>query len=215
MRTIEEFREATIDDLRSSLRRPAFFGCVGRTADIYYSQILSQLCWLDEREADFASLIAGMLHGAMRVYGQFFDQHLNIPDRFSNEIASTYAQAAYRLGYYTPVRILTEEEFDELKTTIDRDFLMTDHTISEIVSRFGKPTHDVLGGQTTVHCYGSCDKDSNWLCFDYSRCYQPIDPHSVNWFDDPVLRDIRRDKNQMELLPFGSWCREVKGKMDG
>ena len=210
MRTIEEFRELMIAVLHESLHRPAFYCCVGRTADSFYSQIISQLCWIDEREAEFRHLTVhdGMLGGPMGVYGQFFDQHLSIPDRFSNEIASTYAQAAYRLGYFSPERVLAEKEFDKLKLALGRNFMKIDHVMSEIVLQFGKPSLDVLGGQTTVHCYGSCDRNASWIYFDYSRCFPPIDSRTFDWFDEPKLRDIRKMNNKMKLLPFGAWCRD-------
>ncbi|QDV46102.1 hypothetical protein Enr13x_60060 [Stieleria neptunia] len=213
MRTLEEFREITIAQLRDSLHRPNQYGCEGRTADSFFSQIIWQICWINERETDFARLVEGMLRGPMRVYGQFFDQHLSIPipDRFSSEIASAYAQAAYRVGCYTPEHMLTDQEFDKLKGALDRNFMMADHTMSEIVSRFGEPTLDSLGCQTIVHCYGSYDRNSSWIYFDYSRCY----PGTYEWFEDPILRDIRRDKNKMELLPFGAWFRKGIDNADG
>lgn len=215
MRTAEEFRQHRIDTLPHALQRPVFFCGDGQSADVYYTMILSDLCWLDEREADFATVVSELLHGSMRVYGQFFYQYLTIPDRFANEIASTYAQAAFRLGYYSPERLLTESEFEQLERSIDHTFLTTDHTESEIVSQFGKPTHNVLGGQTTVHCYGCCDPNASWVYFDYSRCNPPADPHSYEWFDDAKLRDIRRENNVMELLPYASWCRPRNDGKDG
>jgi hypothetical protein len=210
MRTAEEFRQHRVDTLPLALQRPAFFCGHGQSADLYYSMILDDLCWLDERETDFEVVVRELLHGSMRVYGQFFFQHLTIPDGFSNEIASTYAQAAFRLGYYSPERLLSVGEFEQLNRSIDDTFMITDHTESEIVSRFGKPTHEVLGGQTTVHCYGCCDPHTSWLYFDYSRCDPPADLLSYDWFDDSKLRDIRRENNAMELLPYGSWCRAQK-----
>lgn len=215
MRTTEEFRELQIDRLRRALQRPGFFCGSGQSMDLFYSMILSDLCWLDERESDFAAVARELLRGSLGVYGQYFYQHLSIPNQFGNEIASTYAQAAYRLGYYKPERVLAEDEFEELKGNIDQKFLSTDHSESEIVSRFGKPTHDVLGGETTVHCYGCCDRNTNWIYFDYSRCYPPKDLVSYEWFDDPKLRNVRRHNNEMELLPFASWCRECKDENDG
>ena len=207
MRTTDEFRKRQIDMLPLALQRPGMFCGSGEKADLYYSMILSDLCWLDERETAWKTIGRELLHGAMRVYGQFFYQHLAIPDGFLNEIASTYAQVAYRLGYYHPERVLTECEFQELNDGIDAAFFTVDHTEGEIVSRFGRPTHDVLGGLTTVHCYGCFDRGINWVYFDYARCYPPRDSHSCEWFADPCLRNVRRTSNRMELLPFAAWCR--------
>lgn len=216
MRTAEEFRLRQINSLPIALQRPGMHCGSGESADLYYSTILLDLCWIDDRESEFATVSRDLLHGCRRVFGQFYFQQLAIPDHFGNEIASTYAQAAYRLGYYKPIRVLTDSEFDELRNSIDQHFFSADHTESEIVTRFGQPTHEVLGGQTTVHCYGCCDKNVDWIYFDYSRCNPPTEPHLCNFFADPMLRDIRRaSTNIMELFPFASWCKEGRIEVDG
>jgi hypothetical protein len=213
MRNAEEFRTRQIDLLASALHRPGGFCGSGESADLYFSTILSDLCWIDDRESDFAPVCHDLLHGCRRVFGQFYFQQLSIPDHFANEIASTYAQAAYRLGYYKPMRVLIDSEFEELRNSIGQTFLSADHTESEIVSRFGQPTHEVVGGQTTVHCYGCCVRNADWVFFDYSRCNPPTEPHLYQWLEDPKLRNIRRTgENVMELLPFASCCRDGKIK---
>jgi hypothetical protein len=217
MRTSEQFRDRQISFLALALQRPGMACGYGQMAEQYYRNTLSDLSWLDERETEMAAVdreLVQLPSTASLVCGQFCNQYPAIPERCTNEIASVYAQAGYRLGYYSPKRLLTETEFAELKNSMDARFLASDHTESEIVSRFGKPTHDVLGGQTTVHCYGCCDRNANWVYFDYSRCYPPKDPHSYEWFDDAILRDIRRKNNEMELLPFAKWCCEGQDERD-
>ena len=109
------------------------------------------------------------------------------------------------MGYYNPIRVLADGEFDELRNSLDQKFFSTGHTESEIVARFGQPTHEVLGGYTTVYCYGCRSTNVDWFYFDYSRCDPPTEPHSYEFFTDPKLRDIRRTSdNKMELLPFAS-----------
>lgn len=215
MRSAEQFHGHQVEKLAGALQRPGMCCGHGRYADLYFSNLLSDLCWLDERETAFAKVVQELLTGCMRVYGQFLFQHLSIPDQFVNEIGSTYAEAAFRLGYYAPERLLSETEFNEIRNSIDGWLFTSDHTETEILSRFGKPTHVVLGGLTTVHCYGCCDQTKNWVYLDYSRCHPPKDLVSFNWFNDPILRDVRRKNNVVELLPFGAWCRDVQIKTDG
>ncbi len=209
MRSAEDYLKRKLVELAGALRRPLMACGYSYAADFYFCNILADLCWLDERENEFNAIAQQLLRGSMRVYGQIFYQHLSVPD-FGNEIASTYAEAAYRLAYYAPERLLSESEFEELRCRIDGEFLKNNHTESEMRSRFGEPTHEVLGGQTTVHCYGCVDPNVDWVNFDYSRCYPPKDSKSYEWFNDPILRDVRRKNNEFELLPFGDWCRELQ-----
>ncbi len=209
MRTAEEFRLRQITRLPLALQRPGMHCGSGESADLYYSTILLDLCWIDDRESDFATVSRDLLHGCRSVFGQLHYQQLAIPDHYGNEIASTYAQAAYRLGYYAPIRVLADGEFQELRDSLDQKFFSTDHTESEIVSRFGQPTVEVIGGPTTVHCYGCCNVNVDWVYFDYSRCNPSTEPFLRPVYTDPKLRDIRRTSdNIMELLPFASWCKD-------
>lgn len=93
MRTAEEFRTRQIELLPLALQRPGMLCGSGESADLYYSTILSDLCWIDDRESDFATVGRNLLHGCRRAFGQCYFQQLSVPDHFGNEIASTYAQA--------------------------------------------------------------------------------------------------------------------------
>lgn len=207
MRTSEEFHKRRLDMLLHALQRPSIYCGTYHCADLFFGMVLSDLSWLDERESELAAIQRQLLHGSLRVYGQFVFQHLKKPDEFVNEIASTYAQAAYRLGFYKPTLLLNDADFHHLKSSINMEFFAVDHTLSEIVSRFGKPTHEVIGGETEVHCYGGCDLDADWIFFDYTRCPPGQRSGAIEYYEDAKLRDVRRRSNLMELLPFASWCR--------
>jgi hypothetical protein len=176
--------------------------------------LLSDLCWLTEHEDNFQLVRSQLLRNARRVYGQFFDQRLNIPDSYTNEIASTYAEAAFRLGFFPPQRLLMVDELQQLRASIDEPFLASNHTLPELTSRFGPPSHDVLGGQTTVFCYGCNDPSMDWVYFDFCRCYPPKDLRTYEWFGEEILRDVRMTSNRFILLPFADWCRNSIGKAD-
>jgi hypothetical protein len=189
--------------LAKALQRPGFFcgGC-------------GDLMWIEERPESDRDCVGYMLGGSLGVFGQFHFQHHVAVDQFMNEVASTFAEASFRLGYYNPKRLLNEREYEQLVAQLDDSFFQCDHTQSEIISRFGPPSHDVLGGPTTVHCYGTEDKSRPWICFDYSRCYPPVDGITHEWFDEEVLRDIRRDNNKFELLPFACWFQPANDHED-
>lgn len=203
MRTAEEFRERKLQMLPRALQRPGFF--CGNAGDLFFAEIFRDLLWLEERDSDFQHFVGSLLGGSMGVFGQFYYQCRNGPNLYENEIASTFAEAAFRLSYFTPSRLLTITEFDSLHAQLDLEFLSVDHTLSELLVRFGPPSHDVLGGDTTVHCYGCIDRVLPWVYFDYSRCYPVADGEGQQWFADPILRDIRRADNRFERLPFATW----------
>lgn len=200
MRTAEDFRLRLLDSLQVGLTRPTFFGGSG---DFGLWGLLSDLCWLEEREADFDKVCGQLLHGCMRVYGQFYFQHKSIPDGFANEIASTYAEAAYRLGFLQSATLLSPESFAQLSAALDTEFFAVDHREAELIEQFGEPSWSVLG-DTTVLCYGCTDPTRNWVYFDVS--HRSPQSGDGGWFKEPILRDIRRDENRFEFLPFGAWC---------
>lgn len=207
MRTAQEFRERQIDILRRAFQRPIFFCGRQEAADVYFGTILSELCWLDEMTDEETQSASSLQFSSMRVYGQFYFQHCKIRC-YINEIASTYCQACYRTGHFQPERLLSVAEFDQLSASLDEKFFAVDHRKSELVDRFGQPCQETVGGETTVHSYACIDRKHDWIYFDYSRRHPLQDPRELEgWFDDPILRDVRRHRNQFEFLPFGTPCR--------
>ena len=207
MRTAAEFRDRQLELLASSLQRPGMF--CGSHGDLYFGKILRDLIWLDERSESQVDHALSLLWGALQVFGQLDYQGFPQPDQFASEVASTYTQAAFRLGYYSPKRLLTREEYLWLVDALDADFFLLDHEQNEIQTRFGDPSHEVIGGQTTVYCYGCEDVRCEWVYFDFSRCYPPKDGETCNWFREPILRNVRRVKNKFEPLPFASWFQNI------
>ena len=138
------------------------------------------------------------------------EQFPSLPDISQNEVASIYAQAAFRLGSFKPARILSEDEYLSAHSQLTENFFTRDHTLSAVTDQFGPPSHEVVGGQTTVICFASSDIATDWLYFDFSRCYPPIDGVTYEWFGEPCLRDVRRNGCQFELLPFAHWLAETR-----
>ena len=74
MRSAEQFHGHQVEKLAGALQRPGMCCGHGRYADFYFSNLLSDLCWLDERETAFAKVVQELLTGCMRVYGRFLFQ---------------------------------------------------------------------------------------------------------------------------------------------
>jgi hypothetical protein len=169
--------------------------------------ILSELCWIDEREADWNRVQEQYLWGSARVRGQLAEQAYKIPEYIS-EIASTYAQVAHRLKYFRPARLLLDAEWSHLKRSLDDAFFMRDWRRSELQERFGAPSLEVPGSNTIVACYAHESASEPWLFFDLSLRR----PGSAELFNDPILRDVRMHRNRFELLPFAEWCGQGRPK---
>lgn len=209
MRTAGEYRDRQLEMLARALQRPGMF--CGNVGDLFFGEVIRDLLWLEERPVSDSDCVSKLLGGSLGVYGQLHYQHHEEPDLYQNEVASTFAEAAYRLGYLNPKNVLAADQYSELVDSLTPEFFGQDHTQACIIERFGPPSHDVLGGQTTVHSYACADRLKEWVHFDYSRCMPPEDGVTYQWFDDAILRDVRRAENRFELLPFASWFHRADG----
>jgi hypothetical protein len=203
MKTVEECRARLLSALELALERPGLYVGSDQCADQFFCKLLNDLSWIDEREDDYRALFHSILKGARLVVGQFYFQNFRFPGMACNEIASTYAEAAYQLGYFNPNHILDHRAFEDLQETLDQTFFKNDHIETEMIAALGPPSLSVVGGITTVCSYASIDKSTPWIHFDFARCYAPPPGAFCDWFDSPLLRDIRRHENRLELLPFG------------
>lgn len=202
MHTIHEFRNRLTETLPHALTRPVMYGGTDFGAEMCFYTLLSDLCWIDERETEWKRLEEEFIWGPGRVLGQLADQEYSMPG-YINEVTSTYAQLAHMLGYYLPERLLPTTEWQRLLGSLTDGFFGRDWTESQLHNEFGQPSHEVIGGDTTVACYAPGDAVDRWVFFDISRKY----PHNDDeWFEAPILRDVRLKRNRFRLLPFADWC---------
>jgi hypothetical protein len=234
MRTVEEIRSRYLDSLRIAVKRPLMWGGTAVCTESSLRSLLPDLLFIDEREADW-DVAARFLHGPYGARGQLEDQKLPFPD-FVNEVASICAEAAFALGYFTPERLLSGDEMSRLCSALTPDFMSRDLDEHELHVKFGPPSHEVVGGDTTVACYACVERDAKWVFFDLDRRLHsaedrlttlPVaipagrldDPHafwgSENWlfiWPAGIVRDVRKDlTNKMHLLPFGKRWVETGG----
>jgi hypothetical protein len=207
MRTIEEFRLRHLETLGRALERPGMYGGDSSGTARLLEWFLTDLCYIDEREADWDAT-AQYRMGNLSVFGHFRYQskRFRLQD-FTNEIASAYAEIACCLGYFTPKRLLAPDEFESVTNTVKwrwRDhnpFFDRDWTETELHELFGPPSHEVVGGYTTVACYGCEDRTQKWVFIDFAR----TQPKTNEWLPVPIARDVRMThSNTMYPLPFAA-----------
>jgi hypothetical protein len=132
MRSIEEFKKRQLETLPLALARPSMW-CGHFGADDCFRSMLSDLCWIDNREVDWKRAQGRFLWGSGGVLGQLTDQPIVIPE-YHNEVASSYSEIAHALGYFQPARRLSGSEWADLRNALDNDFFARDWHVEGRIS---------------------------------------------------------------------------------
>jgi hypothetical protein len=200
MIAVVEIRNRLLERLRYTVWRPMMGAGNIDATETLLLHLLDTLCFIDGREEEWATAGSTYLTGCRGVRGHFEFQHRPFPD-FVNEVASVYAEVAFSLGYYRPAHLLSEEAMARVNATVERgEFRSRDWTEAELHSEFGPPSHEVVGGLTTVACYACEAPAVKWVFFDLARGFS----WSGDWLPVPLVRDFRTGHyNQMHLLPVG------------
>lgn len=209
MRTIDDFRKRQIEVLRGALERPAMYCPTEFGAEMFLGYLLHDLCWIDEREQEWDKINEKFLWSDRRVVGQLQYQAVVMPD-YDGEVTSTYAQVAHVLGYFRPVRLLTRSEWTDLRLSLDSEFFARTWHESDLRERFGVPSHEAYGAMTTVASYAPENAADGWVYFDIARRFEASD----DYFADPILRDVRIERNRFQLLEFGDRYRRIANSPD-
>lgn len=175
----------------------------GAGAEDFFYNLLSELCWVDDRGRDWQRAQRNVLWGSQRVYGQFRDLPLRLRD-CTIPIVSVYAQVACQLGYFLPQRMFPATQMNDLFSVLDAHFFDRDWHRSELHSRFGLPSFECGGGGLTlVDCYAFDDVGRPWMFFDFAQS----SPRSVDLSSDPPLRAVRTGTQRVRFLPAANCCR--------
>jgi len=171
---------------------------------------LRDLLFIDGRESD-SQIADRFVHGCKNALGQIEDQQLPFP-QVASEVASIYAEAAFALGYFSPCRLLSRDEMALVRSALTPDFMSRDWDMNQLYETLGLPSHEILGWDTTVACYGCIEREMKWVFCDLAR-WPPGAPISVDsLLPVEILRDVRHElSNKMHLLPFGKRWIEVAG----
>jgi hypothetical protein len=165
MRTAEEIKSKKIEWLEGALRRPRMYGGNDSGVEMVLRDLLGDLCFIDEREAELDAVFQEWhereLQRACRP-NHVFRERLAVDD-VSNEVASVYAHAAARLGYYEPARRLTPAEWKALRHGLRQAVKERDWTEQEVRDRFGPPSYT----NYYVLAYAPEDDRLGWVFFDF------------------------------------------------
>jgi hypothetical protein len=198
VRSINEVRRAKLDELKLIVRRPDAWADDGRSAQTLIHGMIGDLCFIDEREAEYSAECQVLYrYGKLGVAGAFkavFGETCN----YSAEVVSVFAEIACSLGYLEPARRLSVIEWQSLSGSIHDQYEEVDLRRSTVLEQFGEPSFDV---GNRVLCYaGPANRD--WVAFDCweetTRRYMIEDGNHQPGFlpqgegeDNPLLRCVR------------------------
>jgi hypothetical protein len=199
MRTVDEVRTRKLEDVGSLVRRSGMHATSGRGMDIVARGLFYDLCFIDERDAEFATEIRRLdRYGKQGVSGAF--EAVFGPDcNFVSEVASVFAEVFHGFGYLDLERRLDAVEWRGLVDGVREEYELTDSRQSHVLARHGKPSLVVDG---RVFCYAVAGAASGWVFFDfweeYARSY--VEGGGFTWTrnDDLLLRDIRVPSDTFE-----------------
>lgn len=169
------------------------FASSGREMQLLADGLLSDLCFLDDRDADYEHAREELLHryGKLGVAGPFeamFDS-----EQCQAEVASLYAEVFCRLGYLVVDHQVSSGQWRELAAGLRNMFEDQDLRLSEAEAKLG-PASLVVNHR--VLCYASSVPGDGWLfvdcCAERARFYEPGQgSYRVVTDSDPLLRSVR------------------------
>ncbi|MFB4293806.1 hypothetical protein ACBI99_39670 [Nonomuraea sp. ATR24] len=210
MRPATELRQRWLETVPSMMKRAGMYASDGPQMETVARMFLENLCFLDERDEDFAAIrqTLGDRYGACGVPGAFA-QVFGSGSRCVEEVASVYAEQFHRLGYLEVGGTLGESEWaaliDEARTWSGQRDVRRD----EVEAAFGPPGL-VVG--LRVLCYVSTAGE--WAFFDCweetvrryapgKGCCEPVPG------DGPLVRSVRVPapdfRSGLVLTLFGAW----------
>jgi hypothetical protein len=196
MRSVHEIRQAKLDELKHMVRRPEAWAGDGRAAQTLFQGTIGDLCFIDEREAEYSAECEVLYrYGKLGVAGAFravFGETCN----YSAEVASVFTEIACALRYLEPARRLSVFEWRQLIANLHDKFEEVDVRRSAVLEQVGEPSF-VVGNR--VLCYAG-PSTGNWVAFDCweetTSRYIVEDGHFQHGFfpqreEDPLLRCVR------------------------
>lgn len=138
------------------------FAATGREMELLAGQLLADLCFLDDRDADAGTERSRLQsYGELGVCGPF--EALFGSSRCQAEVASVYAEVFHRLGYLAIVNPVSQERWQEMTAGLREQFEDRDVSQNEARRLLGEPGLVVDG---TVLCYVPADPAAGWLFID-------------------------------------------------
>ncbi|MFI7699986.1 hypothetical protein [Nonomuraea sp. NPDC049480] len=162
MRSAIELRTRWLETIPLVIVRAGMYARDGREMETVGRTLLENLCFIDEREDDFAAIdrMFADRYGKHGVHGPFAAM-FGADRRCVEEVASVYAEHFHRLGYLQVAHELDEGRWAGLLGTVRNRFEGQDVRRSEVQAAFGPPGL-VVGKR--ILCYVSTTGD--WAFFD-------------------------------------------------
>lgn len=185
-------RARLIEQVSQMLQRPGLYSSHDQAFEIMCRMRLGDLRFIDGlSEPTRDELGLSPKYGPCGVPGPFWDAFGN-KFRYSNEVASVYAEIFHGFGYLTPDRLVPSAAWAALLAAADSAYAGEDAHLSEVVSDFGPPSFKV---GRWILCYAS-DDGTGWIFFDGSDYTPDVYDREKGRFtggfpEDPLLRSIR------------------------
>lgn len=174
---------------------------------IWFAERLEWLGWLHDRAPEVGAARHALIrlehaHPPEAIDGVAAALRAAMPDvtDVSREAASRWAEVAWRLGFLTLERTLTDDELDRALSVPHELWLRRERGSVEVEDELGEPSFVIgphLPGRPTacVFCYAST-VDRPWVCFDFDG-------------DPARLRSVRRtdrtwDEGGLTLTAWGA-----------
>jgi hypothetical protein len=174
------------------MKRTSMYASTGREMQFLAGQLLADLCFLDDRDADWEQEQARLQsYGKLGVTGAF--EALFGSPHCQAEVASVYAEVLHRLGYLTIASPVSQERWRELAGGLREHFEDRDVRQSQAEGILGQPS---LVIDRKVLCYAPADPAACWLFIDChpERATRYDAGHGRYTADrdaDPLVRAVR------------------------
>lgn len=196
VRTIDEFKLRKLDGLKHMIKRPQMWALDGRAMQTLAQGALHDLCFIDEREAEYSEHRDELTRygklGVAGAFGAVFGDGCT----YVAEVASVFSHIGARLGYVELDRRLSELEWRSLLSTVRTRYEEVDVRRSAVLEDLGEPSL-IVG--TRVLCYAgpALDEWASFDCWEETVTRYVIEGDGLRGNfraereDDPLLRNVR------------------------
>jgi hypothetical protein len=146
----------------SVMKRTGMYAATGREMQLLAGRLLADLCFLDDRDADWQQERNRLQsYGKLGVTGPF--EALFGSPRCQAEVASVYAEVFHRLGYLPIASPVGQQRWQEMTGGLRGHFEDRDVRQGEAERTLGRPSLLVDG---RILCYAPADPAAGWLFID-------------------------------------------------
>ena len=193
MRSAVEIRDYHLEYLNGALLRLSMYG-----DELAARCFLSHVAFVDEREDElnshFDALDERGATTSLGVAGAF--ERCTGRKATDVEVASVYAEIAFRMGYLETNRILRTSEFDSLRKDLSDICQSRDFDADEVLSTFGAPSWTSKASRPwpNVYLYLASELEDGAIAFDFWNAPdhgQGAGTVKGKLRDIPVLRNVR------------------------